>query len=311
MESVGWLEDASEDSLRSALAIAAPQLAGLPLRLNPMLPSSNPLWWSSSAVIDHSFVVKFAWSEVRAQRLWREGVILRRLKAMAPSLAIADVVTVSARPALVVTRMVAGAPLDGDWVPPRAEAVGQQLAGFLVGLHCVDAVNAVRGLPLVEPTPQANTDMLRRRFPRLVDQARSLSVLSWCDWVDDVLSDDTPDEVLVHGDLHGYNQLWDHKAPELLAVLDFEESGLRDPHFDFRYLPGLVGGADVVLAAMQHYHALCGRRLNINRVMAWNVLTVLGDALWRSEAGVALPDGGNATSWVDDLQRRLSALGLG
>ncbi len=73
MTSVGWLEDETEASLRSALSVAVPELAGLPLRMNPVLMSSNPLWWSSSAVIDESFVVKFAWSDVRASRVWREG----------------------------------------------------------------------------------------------------------------------------------------------------------------------------------------------------------------------------------------------
>ena len=45
--------------------------------------------------------------------------------------------------------------------------------------------------------------------------------------------------------------------------------------------------------------------------MAWHVLTVLGDALWRTEARVALPGGGDASTYVDDLSSRLDALGLG
>jgi hypothetical protein len=44
--------------------------------------------------------------------------------------------------------------------------------------------------------------------------------------------------------------------------------------------------------------------------MAWNVLTTLGDALWRTEAGVALPGDGTATTWVDDLASRMDALAL-
>ena len=32
--------------------------------------------------------------------------------------------------------------------------------------------------------------------------------------------------------------------------------------------------------------------------MAWHVLTSLGDAMWRTEAGVALPGGGTATTNV-------------
>ncbi|MEV6303449.1 hypothetical protein AB0M02_28830 [Actinoplanes sp. NPDC051861] len=34
------------------------------------------------------------------------------------------------------------------------------------------------------------------------------------------------------------------------------------------------------------------------------------DALWRAEAGVALPDGRAAADWVDDLEGRLAAVGL-
>jgi aminoglycoside phosphotransferase (APT) family kinase protein len=314
--SVGWLEDPTEASLRTALSVAVPRLAGLPLRINPALMSSNPLWWSSTAVIDEAFVVKFAWSEQRALRLWREGVILQRLRTMVPPLAIPHVVALSAQPALVVTRMVAGAPLDGDWVwdlsGARAERIGRQLALFLVDLHGASADDVLRGLVAVEPTPQAGTTLLRRRFPKLVDEQRSSSVLRWCTWVDEVLGDRStaPEDVLVHGDLHSYNQLWDPTASALVAVLDFEESGLRDPHFDFRYLPGTVSSTDLLIATMQSYQQLCGRRLSIERVMAWNVLTVLGDALWRTEAGVALPGGGDAASWVDDLKRRLDTLAL-
>jgi aminoglycoside phosphotransferase (APT) family kinase protein len=317
MDRVGWLEDASEASLRSALSRAAPGLADLPLRMSPVLSSPNPLWWSSSAVIDESFVVKFAWSQPRAQRLWREGMILERLRSMAPALAIPDVVLCSADPALVVTRMVGGGPLDGEWMRgaagSHARRLGSQLATFLTCLHEIDAGEVLRDLPIVRPTPQASTVRLRRRFPRLVDPDRASSVLRWCDWVEAVLGDHRSDvrEVLVHGDLHGYNQLWDQDASVLAAVVDFEESGLRDPHFDLRYLPGLPRSSDLVLATIDAYEELSGRRLLIERVMAWNVLTVLGDALWRTEAGVALPGGGTVASWVDDLERRLAALQLG
>lgn len=50
------------------------------------------MWWSSSAVVDHRFVVKFAWSEIRAERLWREGVVLERLRKQEPLLALPELV---------------------------------------------------------------------------------------------------------------------------------------------------------------------------------------------------------------------------
>lgn len=44
--------------------------------------------------------------------------------------------------------------------------------------------------------------------------------------------------------------------------------------------------------------------------MAWHVLTALGDALWRTEGGVALPGGGTATTYIDRLSLELAAVGL-
>ncbi len=143
-----------------------------------------------------------------------------------------------------------------------------------------------------------------------MDEHRAAVVLGWCDWVDDILDKpqgDGHNEVLVHGDFHGYNQVWDRTARELRAVVDFEESGIADPHFDLRYLPGNARGPQLLLKVIDVYASLTGKRLNVSRAMALNVLTHLGDALWRTEARVPLPGGGTPTSWVDDLEDRLAA----
>jgi aminoglycoside phosphotransferase (APT) family kinase protein len=146
---------------------------------------------------------------------------------------------------------------------------------------------------VVHPTAQADKEHLRARFPRLVDNGRAASVMGWCDWADRVL--DGPQAqpgVVVHGDLHGYNQVWDLASASLLAVVDFEESGVADRRFDPRYLPSNSRGPGLVLAAMAAYERLSGQRLAIERIMARHILTALGDALWRTEAGNALPGGG-------------------
>lgn len=313
---VGWLEDGTEQSLRAAMAMCAPHLADLPIRINAGHAQSNPLWWSASAVVDERFVVKFAWSEVRAIRLWREGIVLERLGNLEPPLPIPELVVLSSDPALVVTRRVAGAPLSREWASGlsarETTAVARQIAAFLVRLHGADIAGVVGDLPVVHPTPQADTDRLRARFPCLVDDDRAASVMGWCDWVDGVLDGGpTQPEVLVHGDLHGYNQVWNLASASLLAVVDFEESGVADRHFDLRYLPSNAQGSGLVLAVMAAYERLSGQRLAIERIMAWHILTALGDALWRTEAGVALPGGGTATTYVDLLRVMLAELDLG
>ncbi len=235
LTSLTWLADPTEASLRSALDSAAPELAGLALWMNPALVSSNPLWWSATAVVDNSFLVKFAWSKVRALRLWREGVVLRRLRRIRPALPIPEVVVVSTHPVLVATRMVPGVPLGGEWAwelaGSQAEQMGRQVGTFLAQLHALDAAQVLDGLPVVDPTPQGDTEVLRRRFPALVDHRRGALVQAWCEWVDAVLSDESPSPaVFVHGDLHGYNQVWDQAERRLVAVVDFEESGVCDAH---------------------------------------------------------------------------------
>lgn len=244
---MAWLEDGGEDSLRSAMAVCVPELAHLPVKMTPSHEASNPLWWSSTAVVAERFIVKFAWSEVRAVRLWREGMLLERLRAYDPALALPEVVALSRSPALLVTRRLTGEPLSWDWASSLAgekmTEVANKIAAFLVRLHGVDARPVVGDLPAVVPTAQADTETLRRRFPLLVDDERAAWVLRRCDWVDDVLGADSADPgVLVHGDLHGYNQLWDRVSASLVAVVDFEESGVADRHFDLRYLPGNSAG---------------------------------------------------------------------
>ena len=79
-----------------------------------------------------------------------------------------------------------------------------------------------------------------------------------------------------------------------------------------------------VVHTAHDYHLLCPRAFLLDRdwkickqpslgcriYRAWHLRTALGDALWRSEAGVHLPDHRTPTEWVDDLAARFRALGI-
>jgi hypothetical protein len=242
--SLTWLPDATAESLQAALGAAAPVLAGLPLRMNPFLPSSNPLWWSATAVVDESFVVKFAWSEARALRLWREGVVLQRLTRMDPALPLPEVVVVSTHPVLVATRLVPGVPLGGQWAwdlaGSEAEEVGGQVGTFLAQLHAMDVAQLEDGLPVVEPSPQADTEALRRRFPSLVDRRRGALVQGWCEWVDAVLDEEPVSPVFVHGDLHGYNQVRTRRSAASLRWWTSRRAAAATPTSIFATCPGTL-----------------------------------------------------------------------
>jgi hypothetical protein len=99
--------------------------------------------------------------------------------------------------------------------------------------------------------------------------------------------------------------------PALRAVVDFDNSGPIEREFDFRYLPSQATRPDLLAATIRHYQRESGHHLNAERIMAWHIRTVLGDALWRSEAGIALPEHGSPSRWVDELARRMTAAHTG
>jgi aminoglycoside phosphotransferase (APT) family kinase protein len=153
----------------------------------------------------------------------------------------------------------------------------------------------------------ASTGTLRAGLARLIRPDQIARLRSWCDWADRILA--PPGRtVLVHGDLHGDNHLWDRASLRLRLIVDWETAGAGEPEFDLRCLPG-DGGTELLTATVAWYERLSGRSLEVDRIMAWHLRTCLGDALWRAEAGVALPDRRTPAEWVDDLDARFAALG--
>jgi phosphotransferase family enzyme len=157
--------------------------------------------------------------------------------------------------------------------------------------------------------PPATTATLRGRFGRWVRPDQRRTVIRWCDWADAALASPAP-AVLVHGDLHGDNQVWDHD--ELRLVVDFATVGAAEPEYELRAFPGpgMGPGVELLTAVMRHYQQATGRQLSAGRVMAWHLRQALGDALWHSEAGIPLNDHRTPSQWVDDLAARFSALGI-
>ncbi|WP_202880642.1 aminoglycoside phosphotransferase family protein [Kribbella amoyensis] len=295
--------------MAEALGVVAPELAGLPISVRAGLSEDDPLWWAGSAVVGGRYVAKFAWSRAAALRVVHEIAVLDALAdGGVPYLP--EVVASSIDPVLLVTRLVPGEALFEVVDSLDRDLVGRQLARFLGDLHAPAArrqAEAVLGeLPPASLQP-ATTDVLRDQFPRWVRPDQRPAVLRWCDWADEVLA--TPStQVLVHADLHGGNQVW--ADGKLQVVVDFETAGLAEAEYDLRAFPGTGPGVELLTSTLHHYRQLTGRELVIERVMAWHLRTMLGDALWRSEAGVPLPDHRTPPAWVDDLAQRFIALAI-
>lgn len=105
---IGWLATGPVEELGQAVAEVMPELAGRRLVLNDRVMTSNPRYFQGSAVIDGTFVVKFAWSEAAARRIGHEARLLGALANARLDLCVPVVVAASTTPTLLITRRVIG-----------------------------------------------------------------------------------------------------------------------------------------------------------------------------------------------------------
>jgi aminoglycoside phosphotransferase (APT) family kinase protein len=295
-----WLKERSDEAVRDALKEVAPELSEYSLELREAVNEGDPLWWSATATLGGRYVVKFAWSEPAALRLAHEVAVLGALTI--PYLP--EVVASNTDPVLLVTRLAPGKALFDVVDSLDRDQVGRQLAEFLSQLHTSRPSLGDLQPAALQPV---STEVLRARFPQWVLPAQRDTVLRWCDWADEALEVPRP-SVLVHGDLHGGNQVWNDGR--LQAVVDFETAGLAEPEYDLRAFPGTGPGVELLTATLHHYKRFTGQHLSVEHVMAWHLRTLLSDALWRSEAGVPLPDHRTPPDWIADLTTRFTALGI-
>jgi aminoglycoside phosphotransferase (APT) family kinase protein len=308
---LSWLGEPTVDALRAGLRTVAPDLAGAAIVPRGLEPSDDSQYCTASAVVDGRFVVRFAWTCPAALRICHQAQILDALRMASPRLPLPEVTAVSRDPAMLVLRWVPATPFFGvrhRIGPSTLHGVARDLATVLAELHDPGVLRAVAGTvgPLPKPSAHATTDTLRDRFGVLARPDQRDRVLSWCDWADTVLAAEGR-TVLVHGDFHGDNHLWDKETLRLRLVLDLETVGIGEPEFDLRCLPGDCG-IELFTATVAHYEKLTGTKLDVDRIMAWHLRTVIGDALWRAEPGIPLPDKRTPVQWVDDLTPRFTAL---
>ena len=307
-----WLAECSAAALREALRVVAPELSGYPVTVPGPAGKQDPQWHSGSEPLGDRFIVKFAWSRPAALQLAHEIAVLAAL-ARGPAVPfLPEVVARSTDPVLLITRRVPGTSLFDVVDSIDRDRAARQLVRFLAALHHPATRRRVEAAvgPLTGPVlPPATTQTLRERFGTWVRPDQREAVIGWCDWADAVLASRGP-AVLVHGDLHGDNQVWDRD--DLRLVVDFATVGAAEPEYELRSFPGpgMGPGLELLTAVMRHYQQLTGRQLSAERVMAWHLRQALGDALWHSEAGIPLNDHRTPPQWVEDLAARFSALGI-
>jgi len=307
-----WLAECSVAALREALEAVAPELSGYPVTVPGPAGKEDPLWHSGCVPVGDHFFVKFAWSPPAALRLAREIGVLAALAGEPKVPFLPEVAASSADPLLMITRRTPGTSLFEVASSIDLDRAARQLVWFLAALHHPGArqrAEAAVGTLTGPQLPPATTRTLRQRLGTWIRPDQHRAVVRWCGWADAVLGSPGP-AVLVHGDLHGDNQIWDYD--ELRLVLDFENIGSAEPEYELRGFPGpgMGPGLELLTAVMRHYQQVTGRQLSTERVMAWHLRHALGDVLWRSEAGLLLGDHRTPSQWVEDLAERFSALGI-
>ena len=307
-----WLAECSAAALREALRAAAPELSGCLVTVPGPAGKQDPVFQSGSVPVGERFIAKFAWSRPAALRLAREIGVLTALAREPKVPFLPEVVASSTDPVLLITRRVAGASLFEVVESIDPDRAARQLVWFLAALHhpaARERVEAAVGPLTGAELPPATSGTLRDRLGTWIRPEQRRTVLDWCDWADVALASPGP-AVLVHGDLHGDNQVWDHD--ELRLVVDFETIGAAEPEYELRAFPGpgMGPGVELLTAVMCHYQLITGRRLSADRIMAWHLRQALGDVLWRSEAGLPLADHRTPPEWVEDLAARFGALGI-
>jgi aminoglycoside phosphotransferase (APT) family kinase protein len=306
-----WLPEPSQAAVTDALRVVAPELAGLPVTIPSPAGGDDPVYHQTSAALGEDYIVKFAWSQAAARFVRHQIDVLETLAAEPAVPYLPVVVAAGTSPLILVIRRVPGTSLfeTVDRIDP--DHAGGQLARFLAALHSDQTRHRAEAAigPVPAWYPLVTTPALRQRFGQLVTPQQQQTVGGWCDWADQILARPIP-HVLVHGDLHGDNQVW--SAGDLQVVLDFENAGLAEPEYELRGFPGpgMGPGTELLTATMRHYQQLTGRALSAERIMAWHLRQALGDALWRSEAGIPLPDHRSPGAWVDDIAARLRQLSI-
>src|SRR5579875_2650093 len=307
-----WLAEGSAEAVGAAVRAVAPELAGCPVALSGRVGGQTPTFHGASAPLGGDFFVKFAWSRPAAVRLAHQIGVLRALAAGPVAPFLPEVVAASTDPLLLITRRAVGRSLFAVAATIDRDEAGRQLAEFLAALqqpavreHTEATVGPLPGLVL----PPAGPGVLREQAVRWLRPDQRPAAQRWCDWAGVVLADPVP-SVLVHGDFHGDNQIWD--GGQLRTVLDFENAAAGDPAYDLRTLPGpgLGPGVEMLTATVRHYGRLTGRSLPVDRIMAWHLRSVFNDVMWRTHAGLPLADRRTPPDWADDLAARFDALGL-
>jgi aminoglycoside 2''-phosphotransferase len=205
---------------------------------------------SDIVVLDGQVVFRFPKYDHVLNRLRTESAILKGIQGRVPLPVPNPRWTALDRPvgqAFVGYRLIPGEPLWRDTFRaisdrPTVKRIAHQVASFLRALHNVPVEEAIPvPLPLQDTREQVADIYHRIRlklFDRMRPDAQSRAAAHWENFLDDPAHWHYR-PVLKHGDFGPSNILFDISDQRVTGVIDFGNSSLADPAYDFA---GLLSG---------------------------------------------------------------------
>jgi aminoglycoside 2''-phosphotransferase len=208
---------------------------------------------SDVVVLDGQIVFRFPKYDHVLDWLRTETAILEEIQGRVPLPVPNPLWTALDRPvgqAFVGYRLIPGEPLWRDTFRaitdrPTVKRIAHQVASFLQALHSLPVDEAI-GVPLpLQDTAKQVADIYRRirlkLFDRMRPDARAWAAAHWETFLDDPANWGYR-PVLKHGDFGPSNILFDSPTRRVTGIIDFGNSSLGDPAYDFA---GLLSGYGV------------------------------------------------------------------
>jgi len=181
------------------------------------------------------------------------------------------------------------------------------IANFLSELHSFFDVSDDIAAGLQSPEDPLSARQLRQRLLLLLEQSQQLHIVEQILDLYEQIEPSSEKTVVLHGDLHGWNNVLDPASNRLIGVFDFNGTCIGDPHLDFRYF--FYTDPNLLEAVTAHYQAVSGRKLSLSRCILYAAATDLSDLVYCMEEQGPIYEG-PISARVDRLERQLRSYEL-
>jgi aminoglycoside phosphotransferase (APT) family kinase protein len=242
--------------------------------------------------INDSLILKFPLREETGEWMAREHWVLNALQGRI-SIATPTPVFVAQQVFCYGYQKVPGILLTDEhyWAltTRQKQHLALAIAHFLSELHGLLDVVEAAAAGLRPPDDPLSSWQLRQRLLPLLEQSQYVSLVEQILDRYQQIESISKHEVVLHGDLHGWNIALDPATNQLVGVFDFNGTCIGDPHLDFRYF--FYTDPPLLESVLAHYQAMSTRTLSLTRCILYAAATDLSDLVYCAEEQRPLYEG--------------------